>query len=361
MTNKKISDIEENTLVGDGPKAPTVYFFKDANYSGDAQSDSTAIARAIKLDTFNFDGNISSIIVSHGQCETTTNGAGAFDGDSTSYYNANEGLNNQGCYPTLKDSDNNQIEWIRAQRDDIYRPTGVPYLVLRDKGYEGGGTAKIFTTDTADIPAFTAEMFFALGSPTGEWFLYSEPNYQGEMKSLSVSGGDHSQGVYYTSTDKFTVRSVRSSVPDSDVGPWTTYNPSFLDTFDIINNYDYTIHLKVIYRNGDRELFSLSDGQTRTFTFNKSNWSLIGSNNRSVELISLNDDKGQEDIHITDGVGMSYTFRSNSATVDTVKFTSHQYCTYLVDTSGIDSGPKAKLRQEYTESGSVLRFIIERA
>lgn len=203
----------ENLTQHDSSDA-VVYYFSKSNFNGMMES----FSNTWPTDNFKkngknpyandysfFYGHFGSLIVTRGQCETTTDATGNFANDSrTSYYNADEGPYGTGCFPSLG-SDTDDVIALRTQRPDIIRPTHNPCLVLRDSTQNGdtgdkneSQTAKIITGNTGDIPSFSAAMIFAMGSTSGVWYLFDSPDYKGNGFSVNVNKGNtnYEQGVY---------------------------------------------------------------------------------------------------------------------------------------------------------------------
>lgn len=222
-TSKTISSVEDG-LKSDITK-PTVYYFQNANFSGDCTCWDLDLAVTDHLDNEpNLYKQVSSLLVTHGQCEVTSTSTQKFT-DNSGYFNADAGVNSGGIFPNLADYGwSDKITALRVQRDDIYRSIDEPYLVIRDKKYAAGGKAIILKDDNPSITAFPAVLLFCMGSPSRSWYLYSEENYQGESMIVSVDDGYNSQGVYKLD-DAFTVRSARSSngMPPSEFVDFDQY------------------------------------------------------------------------------------------------------------------------------------------
>ncbi|ODB44468.1 hypothetical protein BB427_23015 [Pseudoalteromonas sp. BMB] len=184
---------------------PQVYYFTKPNFQGKEEHSGGGPGVVIHFSTNSvsgdttFLGHFGSMIVTRGQCETSTAAGSTFVGapsQTLSYYNANEGVNNQGCFANLSSHDKDKVRALRVQRGDIVRPTSTPYLVLREYGGHSESKALVLTKDTPSITAFTkVELLFAIGSSTGKWYLYDQENYQGNVKCVSVDGGKTQGGI----------------------------------------------------------------------------------------------------------------------------------------------------------------------
>ncbi|WP_370612225.1 hypothetical protein [Klebsiella aerogenes] len=348
-------------VVGDPANHASVIFFTEYNYCG-AQATWSSTWPYFKVDS-TFAGNFGSLIVLRGQCETTTDIGGNFPApdDTIKYYNANEGVNNQGCFPELG-SNTNRITALRTQRDDIIRPTNTPYLVLRDHPNKTtDAKAIVLRGDTPSINAFTCGRAIAVGSTTGVWYLFEEENYQGQMTKLTVGGGsEHNVGNgYYSFAEDFTVRSVSMTPPSYDPGYTYSYNPNFMDKIIIQNSTPRSLYVRNMYENGRVGDYSIDSGSSSEYPFNKSNGTIEGSHGDLVGLISLNMDGSNCDLKMIDGQKMTYTTGLGD-TFDVITFTDHQYLSSFTDKIGLRGEPN-KFQLLYSESGSKITIQITEA
>lgn len=350
----------KESVEGDPSKHAFVIIFQGADYNGASAgwSGTWPYYKIHNGGDSTFDGHLGSLIVLRGQCETTTAIGGIFPApdDTKSYYNANEGENNQGCFPGLG-SDTNRITALRTQHDEIIRPTNTPYLVLRDHPNKiTDAKAKILRGDTASIDAFSCGYAFAIGSTTGEWYLFEEENYTGHCTKINVGGGNNG---YYSFDDVFTVRSVSMTPPSYDPGYMYSYNPNFMDEIIIQNSTPRSIYVRNIYENGRVGDYSIEAGRSSEYPFNKSNGTIEGSHGDLVGLISLNMDGSDCDLKMIDGQKMTYT-TGFGETFDVIRFTDHQYLSSFTDKLGLRGSPN-KFQLSYSESGCKITIIITEA
>ncbi|HCB2860302.1 hypothetical protein [Klebsiella aerogenes] len=362
MTSVK-NAIENDNAISTVDDNPHVYYFSGPNYSGRSEGWNGGPALIDHLDGRHSGGynkmnkDISSMIVLHGQCQTCTSVGEDFrtaPESTMSYYNANGGINNQGAYPTLGDDDN-KITCLRTQRDDIYRGTSKPYLVIRDGVGTTDENAKAITLqeDNPSIDAFSAEMLFCIGSPSGYWYLYDEPNYQGNLLMLKTDGGTYNQGVYFMDTP-FTVRSATTTL-NNDKGSWTYYNPANLNTYTIQSNLPITVTLDVRYFNDDHATHYLKQGESFTFDVDEDRSILISGNNQEVTTISLNADSYGHDLQIThDQDRIQYYTSGDIEQFDVLSFSSNYYLSYWNDPIGVANNGPMKLTHSMSSNGLTL-------
>ncbi|HEN4996636.1 TPA: hypothetical protein U6I48_002129 [Klebsiella aerogenes] len=272
-------------------------------------------------------------------------------------------MNNQGCFPELG-SNTNRITALRTQRDDIIRPTGTPYLVLRTTPSGGkitDGDAIILLSDQPSISAFTCECAIAVGSTTGEWFLFDEENYQGRITKVTVGGGsEHNIGNgFYSFDENVIVRSARMAPPDAETGPWMRYSPNYCKTFRVVNKYDYTITLKTIWEDGshNEEDFPNDDFIDYTIDYNQK---ALTRNGKKIAQISLNGGYSAEDIYTGGNTVFYSTYRDQSGHA-IFTFDTYEYVNWIVESSGVDGGPAAKLWLDNATVPEFLTMTIRRA
>nr|WP_329503132.1 hypothetical protein [Klebsiella aerogenes] len=342
---------------------PLVFYFTKPDFNGEEEHWSATFpidqidGGGPSGDT-TFLGHFGSLIVTHGQCETTTDAGGTFPGpdSSMSYYNANEGVNNQGCFPDLG-GDTNRVRGLRTQNPEIYRPTNTPYLVLRTKGGPGDATAKILTQDTPSMNAFSTEMAFCIGSNTGCWYLYSEPNYSGDAKVLFVDEGYAQQGVYYI--DPFIVRSARMS---DGLGPQEKlpYNKDSLRNIKFINkDYPHIEKIRIRLEGTDDVWVDLDAGDVINFpVMNSSNGTraMVTYNGHNVQAICFDNNDDSDDVFTPkDDFGGEWGYfiyhmnnLHDGLSIDetAIEFLNGYYLNYYKDLNGIAGDPAALFTQK---------------
>lgn len=359
MQNVEATHSDENErkvdVVGDEANHASVIIFTEANYCG-AQATWSGTWPYYKIangDDDTFDGNLGSLIVLRGQCEVTTSIGGVFPApDNTeTYYNANAGLNNQGCFPGLG-SNTNRITALRTQRDDIIRPTNTPYLVLRDHPNKiTDAKAIVLQGDTPSINAFTCGRAIAVGSTTGEWYLCDQENYQGNYIKVTVGGGtEHNVGNgYYGFDEDFIVRSVTMTHPEADIGSWESYTPNFIKKFHILNSLGQSIQIRNVWTSGSESESTVQDDERVEYYFDFSAGCLTSSGS-PLSYISINGESANEDIRMNKDA-MTYASFSQG-TFDIMRFASHLYLSYVTEPVGFDgTHVPCRFNMYYSQSG----------
>ncbi|HEJ0318296.1 TPA: hypothetical protein SLP15_004750 [Klebsiella aerogenes] len=361
MSNAKVStenkDSEKINIVGEKSGHEAVIYFTGSHYNGSREwAARHGVVNKMDL-TGDFKHGISSMVVLRGQCETTGTSTGTFN-DASDYYNACNGLNNQGCWETLGSNDNS-FTAIRLQRPDIERNKNIPYLILRN-GIDGSSASAItLTEDAPSLEAFNVAEAIAVGSDTGKWYLYSEPGYKGSVKELDVSGGDTSGNFndlgYYQYLD-YRVQSVSRTKKDNS--SWLGY--STLGSYYIRNEIGGTITVNVTFRNGDTERHYLDLNEEVIFQVDEPNAKLVAGNNQEVVWISLNASNPGHDIVSNEGsVVLEYNIDSGSGyeRFEILRFDNNSYLTSFDDPIGVASlGP---MHLVHNHSGDSIGLLIK--
>ena len=348
----------------------TVYYFTKENFEGLEEAFSSTYpydqldGSGVSDDT-TFLGHFGSLIVTRGECETTTDAGSSFPAPDTtvSYYDANKGVNGQGCFPTLKSDDKNKVRALRTQRDDIIRPTTSPYLVLRSGAGRDDAVSLIINADTPSIEAFSTEMAFAIGSSSGEWALFSEENYRGEVIILKVDEGEDGQGVHF-GLNNFIVRSAYQA----KIGSYLSYDPGKLSKYIIKNNgYSTLSNIKIRLSGKDDVSKSLSSGQSITIDFNKDSQGtrcMMMYDGALIQQVDFNDGKSADDLDLSEfngnqtGQARYNAGDSSDEQFITMKYGKYTYLNYWYDTDGIDGHGFAVLYHELSPDGSTLTMNI---
>ncbi|XUA21484.1 hypothetical protein ACQVA2_22290 (plasmid) [Citrobacter sp. OP27] len=346
-------DIKEQGSVGAGKLNAEVVFFTGTNFTG-----KTAFVNYANIDFMNDPGYsfisqaASSLIVLKGHAQ-------AFAPKEAEYYYANQGDNGQGCYHTLGTMDNLIYKnWLYEGEN---RPTSNPLLILRN-GYNVTAADKVLeiTKDTPSIDGFPAYSFIAIGSPTGEWYLYSGENYTGSVMKISVDGGSPDRRFgYYEQKSAFTVRSVAMALPTPDTGYWVSY-PEFGVTTYALKNVNYPIS-KITVRfvsDSAREL-AFAPGALVEFAFNSTDHSLYYDGKR-VDYIDMNNGGSDQDFAIPTSSSSQFIFyaRKSGDNYNVLDFENSLFLSDLTFSEGISGNQSVTFKQSLNSGAATINLQV---
>ena len=252
---------------------------------------------------------------------------------------------------------------MRIQRDDIIRTTTTPYLVLRSGAGRDDAVSLVINADIPSVDTFSTEMAFAIGSSSGEWGLFSEENYRGEVIILKVDEGEDGQGVHF-GLNNFIVRSAYQA----KIGSYLSYDPGKLSKYIIKNNgYSTLSNIKIRLSGKDDVSKSLSSGQSITIDFNKDSQGtrcMMMYDGALIQQVDFNDGKSADDLDLSEfngnqtGQARYNAGDSSDEQFITMKYGKYTYLNYWYDTDGIDGHGFAVLYHELSPDGSTLTMNI---
>ena len=188
---------------------------------------------------------------------------------------------------------------MRIQRDDIIRTTTTPYLVLRSGAGRDDAVSLVINADIPSVDTFSTEMAFAIGSSSGEWGLFSEENYRGEVIILKVDEGEDGQGVHFD-LDNFIVRAAYQEKN----GSYLSYDPGKLSKYIIKNNgYSTLSNIKIRLSGKNDVTKSLPSGQSITIDFNKDSQGprcMMMYDGALIQQVDFNDRKSADDLDLSE-------------------------------------------------------------
>lgn len=340
---------EKSRIVrGDKPSQARVYYFNDNYFNGYGDAWNLPTMTHDDLSNEPSYRAISSLLVTRGECEITNATTQTFGGVDTEFYRCTGGKNNAGIWETRGEY-NDRGTALRVQHDEITRDTSKPYLVLRDDYITStSGKSKIFEGDNPQVN-FPAQVMFAIGSPTGKWYLYSEPDYKGELFIIDVNGGNSGQGVEERYADEtFYVGSVRTTPSDTLQGEWLTYDPQTFTSFIITNETGRDVDLVYRFHNGDTKEETIVNNTGIAFDVEEDRGIVIGGDYQEIIRFSFNGTGSGKDINISTGHKMTYT-SGGTGDMDVLNFETNKYLDYFTDPSGIDGHGSITFDFEFTD------------